>query len=205
MMLDWQGRVAECTGANIFFVKDGKIHTPMADCFLDGITRRDGDRARQEARLEVIERRIMPEELTNLANASSGTAAEVTAVSEIAQWKFKPGAITEQLMDDYAAEIQPQGRGRGGVVELHAFPFVTSRRPYVPRRVDRRHKAGHDFQVSLALRSARNERPSEAVRRRARTFALAVFGVEPQKSLVGIGALDRGAAAPTREAGPRPR
>ncbi len=50
MMLDWQGRVAECTGANIFFVKDGKIHTPIADCFLDGITRRDRDRARQEAR-----------------------------------------------------------------------------------------------------------------------------------------------------------
>ena len=50
MMLDWQGRVAECTGANIFFVKDGKIHTPIADCFLDGITRQTVDRARQEAR-----------------------------------------------------------------------------------------------------------------------------------------------------------
>ena len=49
MMLDWQGRVAECTGANIFFIQDGKIHTPIADCFLDGITRADGDRPRQAA------------------------------------------------------------------------------------------------------------------------------------------------------------
>ena len=64
MMLDWQGRVAECTGANIFFVKDGKIHTPIADCFLDGITRQTVIALARKRGFEVIERRIMPDELT---------------------------------------------------------------------------------------------------------------------------------------------
>ena len=83
MMLDWQGRVAECTGANIFFIKDGKIHTPIADCFLAGITRADGDRRwRSQRGIEVIERRIMPEELPSFSECFiTGTAAEVTAVS----------------------------------------------------------------------------------------------------------------------------
>ena len=66
MMLDWQGRVAECTGANIFFIKDGKIHTPIADCFLDGITRRTVIELARRRGIEVIERRIMPDELTQL-------------------------------------------------------------------------------------------------------------------------------------------
>ena len=64
MMLDWQGRVAECTGANIFFVKDGKIHTPIADCFLDGITRQTVIALARKRGFEVIERRILPDELT---------------------------------------------------------------------------------------------------------------------------------------------
>ena len=64
MMLDWQGRVAECTGANIFFVKDGKIHTPIADCFLDGITRQTVIALAKKRGFEVIERRILPDELT---------------------------------------------------------------------------------------------------------------------------------------------
>ncbi len=111
MMLDWQGRVAECTGANIFFVKDGKIHTPIADCFLSGITRRTAIELAKRRGIEVIERRIMPEELTDFSECFiTGTAAEVTAVSEIAQWKFTPSAITHQLMDDYTAEVQPKGK-----------------------------------------------------------------------------------------------
>ncbi len=111
MMLDWEGRVAECTGANIFFIKDGRIHTPIADCFLDGITRRTAmDLARRRG-IEVVERRILPDELTSFTECFiTGTAAEVTAVSEIAEWKFKPGAITKQLMDDYTAEVQPKGK-----------------------------------------------------------------------------------------------
>jgi branched-chain amino acid aminotransferase len=109
MMLDWQGRVAECTGANIFFVKDGRIHTPTADCFLDGITRRTVIDLAKRRGFEVIERRIMPDELSSFSECFiTGTAAEVTAVSEIADWKFNPGGITKQLMDDYTAEVQPK-------------------------------------------------------------------------------------------------
>jgi branched-chain amino acid aminotransferase len=111
MMLDWQGRVAECTGANIFFIKDGKIHTPTADCFLAGITRRTAMELARRRGIEVIERRIMPDELSDFSECFiTGTAAEVTAVSEIAQWKFTPSAITHQLMDDYTAEVQPKGK-----------------------------------------------------------------------------------------------
>jgi branched-chain amino acid aminotransferase len=110
MMLDWEGRVAECTGANIFFIKDGQIHTPIADCFLAGITRATAiDLARRRG-IEVIERRIMPEELSSFAECFiTGTAAEVTPVSEIADWRFTPGTITQQLMEDYTAEVQPKG------------------------------------------------------------------------------------------------
>jgi branched-chain amino acid aminotransferase len=111
MMLDWQGRVAECTGANIFFIKDGKIHTPIADCFLAGITRAAAIMLAKKRGIEVIERRIMPDELNGFSECFiTGTAAEVTAVSEIAQWRFTPGAITKQLMDDYTAEVQPKGK-----------------------------------------------------------------------------------------------
>ena len=111
LMLDWQGRVAECTGANIFFVKDGKIHTPIPDCFLDGITRRTVIELARRRGFEVIERRIMPDELADFSECFiTGTAAEVTAVSEIAQWNFNPGGITQQLMDDYTAEVQPKGK-----------------------------------------------------------------------------------------------
>ena len=111
MMLDWQGRVAECTGANIFFIKDGKIHTPIADCFLAGITRATAISIAHRHGIEVIERRIMPEELSGFSECFiTGTAAEVTAVSEIADWKFTPSRITQTLMSDYTAEVQPKGK-----------------------------------------------------------------------------------------------
>jgi branched-chain amino acid aminotransferase len=111
MMLDWQGRVAECTGANIFFVKDGKIHTPIADCFLAGITRATAIAIARRHNVEVIERRIMPEELGSFSECFiTGTAAEVTAVSEIAEWKFTPGRLTQTLMSNYTAEVQPKGK-----------------------------------------------------------------------------------------------
>jgi branched-chain amino acid aminotransferase len=109
MMLDWQGRVAECTGANIFFVKDNKIHTPIADCFLSGITRETVIDLAKRRGFDVIERRIMPEELTGFSECFiTGTAAEVTAVQQIADWKFAPSNITRQLMDDYSAAVQPK-------------------------------------------------------------------------------------------------
>ncbi len=116
MMLDWQGRVAECTGANIFFVKDGKIHTPIADCFLAGITRATVIELARRNNIEVIERRIMPEELSGFSECFiTGTAAEVTAVSEIAQWTFTPARITAQLMRDYEHAVQSGRQGRRGV------------------------------------------------------------------------------------------
>ena len=111
MMLDWQGRVAECTGANIFFAAKGAIHTPIADCFLDGITRRTVIDLAKRRGIEVIERRILPSELDGFSECFiTGTAAEITAVSEIAHWKFTPGPISKQLMDDYSAEVQPKGK-----------------------------------------------------------------------------------------------
>jgi branched-chain amino acid aminotransferase len=111
MMLDWEGRVAECTGANIFFVKDGKIHTPIADCFLDGITRQTViDLARRRG-FGVEERRIMPAELESFNECFiTGTAAEVTPVSEIGPYRFQPGNMMKTLMEDYAAEVQPRAR-----------------------------------------------------------------------------------------------
>jgi branched-chain amino acid aminotransferase len=111
MMLDWEGRVAECTGANIFFIKDGKIHTPIADCFLAGITRATAIQLAHRRNIEVIERRVMPEELSSFSECFiTGTAAEVTAVAEIANWKFTPSRITQALMSDYSAEVQPKGK-----------------------------------------------------------------------------------------------
>jgi len=107
MMLDWEGRVAECTGANIFFTKDGTIHTPIADCFLDGITRRTViDLARRRG-IAVHERRIMPEDLASLDECFiCGTGAEVTPVSEVGPYKFTPGAISRALIEDYSAAVR---------------------------------------------------------------------------------------------------
>jgi branched-chain amino acid aminotransferase len=109
LMLDWQGRVAECTGANVFFTKDGALHTPIADCFLDGITRRTViDLARRRG-IEVIERRIMPDELPSFDECFiCGTGAEVTPVSEIGPHRFTPGNISRTLIGDYSAEVQPR-------------------------------------------------------------------------------------------------
>ncbi len=111
LMLDWQGRVAECTGANVFFIRDGVIHTPIADCFLDGITRRTViDLARRRG-FEVEERRILPAELESFNECFiTGTAAEVTPVSEIGPYRFQPGNMTAVLMEDYSAEVQPKAK-----------------------------------------------------------------------------------------------
>ena len=102
LMLDWRGRVAEATGANIFFVFDGELHTPTPDCFLDGITRRTVMQLARRNQIKVVERPIMPDELSRAAEVLIvGTGAEVTPVREIAGQMFTPGAITETLLDDY--------------------------------------------------------------------------------------------------------
>lgn len=102
LMLDWRGQVAEATGANIFFVKDGIIHTPIPDCFLDGITRRTAIDLARSRGFEVIERVIMPEEMADFEQCFlTGTAAEVTPVSEIGPYRFSVGEIVRTLMQDY--------------------------------------------------------------------------------------------------------
>ncbi|MDP8920454.1 MAG: branched-chain amino acid aminotransferase [Pseudomonadota bacterium] len=111
LMLDWQGRVAECTGANVFFIRDGVVHTPMADCFLDGITRRTVIDLAKRRGFEVAERRIMPDELPSFNECFiTGTAAEVTPVSEIGPHSYQPGNMTKVLMEDYMAEVQPKAK-----------------------------------------------------------------------------------------------
>lgn len=111
LMLDWLGRVAECTGANVFFTLNGVIHTPIADCFLDGITRKTVVDLAKRRGIEVVERRIMPDELDGFDECFiCGTGAEVTPVSEIGPHRFTPGAISRQLIEDYAAEVQPKRR-----------------------------------------------------------------------------------------------
>ena len=107
MMLDWQGRVAECTGANIFFIKDGAIHTPIADCFLNGLTRQTVIAIAKAQSMEVIETRIMPEELSTFNECFIvGSAAEVTPVAEIGPYKFKPGNMSRSLMDAYSSAVR---------------------------------------------------------------------------------------------------
>lgn len=104
LMLDWRGQVAEATGANVFLVIDGKIHTPTPDCFLDGITRRTVIGLAKKRGIEVIERSIMPEELAKAQEVFlTGTAAEVTPVGEIGPYRFTPGAVCQALIADYEA------------------------------------------------------------------------------------------------------
>jgi len=107
MMLDYRGYVAEATGANIFFVKDGSVHTPIADCFLNGITRQSVIAIAKAHQIPVIERHIKPDELSQFSECFiTGSAAEVTPVQEIGPYKFKPGKLTETLMNAYADEVR---------------------------------------------------------------------------------------------------
>ena len=103
LMLDYRGYIAEATGANVFFLmEDGKIHTPIADCFLDGITRRTVIELAQKEGLEVVERHIQPEEMAQARECFlTGTAAEVTPVSLIGDYQFTPGNVTKTLVQAY--------------------------------------------------------------------------------------------------------
>lgn len=107
LMLDYRGHVAEATGANVFFVQDGAIHTPTPDCFLNGITRQTVMGIARDKGYEVIERTIMPEELGNFSECFiTGTAAEVTPVKEIAGTMYQPGRICEDLVTTYEALVR---------------------------------------------------------------------------------------------------
>ena len=114
LMLDWRGQVAEATGANIFLVfGDGKLHTPTPDCFLDGITRQTVIALAEARGIEIVERVIMPEELSTATEVFlTGTAAEVTPVGEIDDYKFSVGEISRYMMKDYDKAV---GKTHGDV------------------------------------------------------------------------------------------
>lgn len=102
MMFDYRGYVAEATGANIFFVKDGEVHTPKADCFLNGITRQTVIGMLADRQIKVHERHIMPAELESFEQCwLTGTAAEVTPVAQIGDWNFEVGAVTRDMCESY--------------------------------------------------------------------------------------------------------
>lgn len=107
LMLDYRGQVAELTGANLFMVKDGELHTPLPDCFLNGITRQTVmDLARAEG-IKVVERAIMPDELAGADEFfATGTAAEVTAIGEIDGKTYAVGPVTRLLRDKYEALVR---------------------------------------------------------------------------------------------------
>ncbi len=107
LMYDYRGLVAEATGANVFFIRDGVIHTPTPDCFLDGITRQTVIKLAKKRQMKVIERAIQPEEMENFEECFlTGSAAEVTPVSEIGPYSFTPGSISLTLMEDYDKEVR---------------------------------------------------------------------------------------------------
>jgi branched-chain amino acid aminotransferase len=109
LMLDYRGQVAEATGANIFFVRDGAVHTPTPDCFLNGITRQTVIALLQARGVEVIERAIFPDELAQFSECwLTGTAAEITPVAEIGDVSYRPAALTAALLEDFAALTRRQ-------------------------------------------------------------------------------------------------
>jgi branched-chain amino acid aminotransferase len=107
LMLDWRGQVAEATGANVFLVINGEVHTPTPDCFLDGITRRTVMGIAVRHQMKVVERAIQEHELGDATEAFlAGTAAEVTPVRQIGAHNYTPGRITETLLRDYEALVR---------------------------------------------------------------------------------------------------
>jgi branched-chain amino acid aminotransferase len=106
LMFDYRGYVAEATGANIFFSKDGTLYTPTPDCFLDGITRRAVMGLAKVRQIPVVERHIEPKEMEGFEECFIvGTAAEVTPVAQIGPYNFQPGALTQTLMHDYMDDV----------------------------------------------------------------------------------------------------
>ncbi|MGI4879923.1 MAG: branched-chain amino acid aminotransferase [Janthinobacterium lividum] len=125
LMLDWRGQVAEATGANIFFLRDGVLHTPTPDCFLDGITRRTVIGLARARGIEVVERAIWPEELETFEQAFlTGSAAEVTPLAEIGPWRFEVGALVRGLAADYRDHVRGIVPAQRGFVQ----PIAVERR-----------------------------------------------------------------------------
>nr|WP_313633493.1 branched-chain amino acid aminotransferase [Brevundimonas naejangsanensis] len=109
LMLDWRGYVAEATGANVFFVRDGVLHTPRVDHILDGITRQTVIEMAKARGVEVVVRDILPEELADFSECFlTGSAAEVTPVGQVGDHRFTPGELSLSLMDDYGKLVRGQ-------------------------------------------------------------------------------------------------
>ena len=151
LMFDWRGQVAEATGANIFFVKDGKLHTPTPDCFLDGITRQTVIGLAKARGIEVIERAIMPEEMAGFEQCFlTGTAAEVTPVSEIGPYKL------HRRRDHQDADGRLHGRRASG---RRPPPRRRLRRAELPSR---RKRMTHDHRQQ-GRAAARLQEPQSAL------------------------------------------
>ncbi|MAQ82134.1 MAG: branched-chain amino acid aminotransferase [Maritimibacter sp.] len=102
LFMDYRGYVAEATGANIFFVKDGEVHTPLADCFLNGLTRQTVIGMLKDKGITVHERHIEPDEMESFQQCwLTGTAAEVTPVGQIGDYTFEVGELTKEIATDY--------------------------------------------------------------------------------------------------------
>jgi branched-chain amino acid aminotransferase len=113
LMFDYRGQVAEATGANAFFVRDGTLYTPTPDCFLDGITRRTVMDLARSRGIEVVERAIWPDELESFEQMFlTGSAAEVTPVGSAGPWTFEVGDMTRQLANDYDDLVNGRLRNR---------------------------------------------------------------------------------------------
>ena len=108
LMLDHEGNVAEATGANIFFKdKDGILHTPIPDSFLDGITRRTVIEIANSQNIEVKERKIKPEELKSFTGCFlTGTAAEITPISQIDKFSFTVCEVIKNLSESYQQKVR---------------------------------------------------------------------------------------------------
>jgi len=108
LMLDYQGNIAEATGANVFFKnKSGELHTPIPDCFLDGITRRSIIDIAKSKGIKIVERKIKPEEMVSFTGCFlTGTAAEVTPVSQIDKYKFTVCNVIKDLSESYQALVR---------------------------------------------------------------------------------------------------
>ncbi|NRB20019.1 MAG: branched-chain amino acid aminotransferase [Rhodobacteraceae bacterium] len=107
LFMDYRGYVAEATGANIFFVKDGEVHTPLPDSFLNGITRQTVIVMLKERGITVHERHIMPEEMAGFEQCwLTGTAAEVTPVGQIGDYTFEVGSLTREIAKAYEALVR---------------------------------------------------------------------------------------------------
>jgi branched-chain amino acid aminotransferase len=113
LMMDYRGQLAEATDANLFLVKDGVIHTPTPDCFLNGITRQTVMALAAKRGIKVVERAMFPEELEGADEIFiTGSAAEVTAVGQVADHYYTVGPITRQLRDDYEALVRQPAKSQ---------------------------------------------------------------------------------------------